>query len=85
MRKQRGREPVDVALRVEEGDSLGEGRVSDEQAAGFDVSRARDGTRLHIGLDSVAERLRLAGGALEIQSEPGTRRGRLQRPRSERG
>jgi PAS domain S-box-containing protein len=70
VRKHAAARRVDVALRME-GGAL-EGRVSDD-GSGFDVHRAldRSETRLHIGLDSVAERLRLAGGALEIESRPG--------------
>jgi signal transduction histidine kinase len=40
---------------------------------GFDVElvRALDRVRLHFGLDALAERLRLAGGDLAIESGPG--------------
>ncbi len=49
-----------------------EGVVVDD-GRGFDVSRALDrrGMRLHLGLDSMRERLRLAGGDVEIESAPG--------------
>ena len=51
-------------------------RVSDA-GIGFDVAqvRAPDRVRLHFGLDALEERLRLAGGDLDIDSEParGTR------------
>jgi len=47
-------------------------RVSDD-GIGFDVAqvRAPDRVRLHFGLDALEERLRLAGGDLDIDSEPG--------------
>ena len=47
-------------------------RVSDD-GIGFDVAqvRAPDRVRLHFGLDALEERLRLAGGELDIDSEPG--------------
>jgi signal transduction histidine kinase len=49
-----------------------EGVVSDD-GAGFDTARARDRSvmRLHLGLEAVAERLRLAGGDFSIESRPG--------------
>jgi len=48
------------------------GSVADD-GRGFDVQRALDrrGMRLHLGLDSMQERLRLAGGDVEIISAPG--------------
>jgi signal transduction histidine kinase len=48
------------------------GEVADD-GAGFDVRRALDRSTdpLHLGLDSTAERLRLAGGGLEIESTVG--------------
>jgi two-component system, NarL family, sensor histidine kinase UhpB len=48
------------------------GCVADD-GRGFDVTRAldRSGMRLHLGLDAMRERLRLAGGAVEISSAPG--------------
>ena len=44
-----------------------------DDGRGFDVARAldRSGMRLHLGLDSMRERLRLAGGDVEIASAPG--------------
>ena len=47
-------------------------RWSDD-GIGFDVGRALDRsvTRLHLGLDSAAERVRLAGGSFDIESDPG--------------
>jgi signal transduction histidine kinase len=49
-----------------------EGVVSDD-GSGFDITRARDRSvmRLHLGLEAVAERLRLAGGDFSIESRPG--------------
>ncbi len=48
------------------------GQVADD-GRGFDVDRALDrrGMRLHIGLDSMRERVRLAGGEVSITSAPG--------------
>jgi signal transduction histidine kinase len=44
-----------------------------DDGRGFDVDRALDrrGMRLHIGLDSMRERVRLAGGEVSITSAPG--------------
>ena len=49
-----------------------EGLVRDD-GSGFDTTRARDRSlmRLHLGLEAVAERLRLAGGDFSIESVPG--------------
>jgi PAS domain S-box-containing protein len=49
-----------------------EGMVGDD-GCGFDTTRARDRSvmRLHLGLQAVAERLRLAGGDFSIESHPG--------------
>jgi signal transduction histidine kinase len=59
-----------VRLAVD-GDVLA-GEVADD-GAGFDVRRALDRRTapLHLGLDATAERLRLAGGELEIDSTVG--------------
>jgi PAS domain S-box-containing protein len=48
------------------------GLVEDD-GVGFDMEqvRSRDGANLHIGLDSMAERVRLARGTLEVVSGPG--------------
>jgi PAS domain S-box-containing protein len=63
-----------VSLRVALADQNGSvvAEVADD-GIGFDVGRALDRsvTRLHLGLDSAAERVRLAGGSFEIQSDPG--------------
>jgi PAS domain S-box-containing protein len=47
--------------------------VVEDDGVGFNVAQAldRDHMRLHIGLDATRERLRLAGGSLEIESSPG--------------
>ena len=44
-----------------------------DDGVGFDLDRAldRDLMRLHLGLDTSAERVRVAGGELRMQSEPG--------------
>jgi signal transduction histidine kinase len=44
-----------------------------DDGVGFDLDRAldRDLMRLHLGLDTCAERVRVAGGELRMQSEPG--------------
>jgi signal transduction histidine kinase len=59
-----------VALAVEDG--VLRGLVTDD-GSGFDVRVALDRRTapLHLGLDSTAERLRMSGGDLEIESEPG--------------
>jgi signal transduction histidine kinase len=48
------------------------GTITDD-GRGFDVHRALDRhrTRLHLGLDATIERIRLAGGAIDIDSTPG--------------
>ena len=59
-----------VSLAVEDGVLRG---VVTDDGTGFDVRVALDRRTapLHLGLDSTAERLRLSGGDLEIESEPG--------------
>jgi two-component system NarL family sensor kinase len=49
-----------------------QGMVGDD-GCGFDTTRARDRSvmRLHLGLQAVAERLRLAGGDFSIETCPG--------------
>jgi PAS domain S-box-containing protein len=44
-----------------------------DDGVGFDLERAldRDLMRMHLGLDTSAERVRVAGGELRMQSEPG--------------
>jgi PAS domain S-box-containing protein len=70
-RKHASASRVEVRVRVC-GDRL-EGVVVDD-GSGFDVARALDrrGMRLHLGLDSMRERLRLAGGDFELESNPAT-------------
>jgi signal transduction histidine kinase len=48
------------------------GTITDD-GRGFDVHRALDRhrTRMHLGLDATIERIRLAGGAIDITSTPG--------------
>ncbi len=48
------------------------GTIADD-GLGFDVHRALDRhrTRMHLGLDATIERVRLAGGAIDIDSSPG--------------
>ena len=69
-RKHAAARHVPVALRRLE-DML-EGEVEDD-GRGFDVGRALDRRtmRLHMGLDSMRERLHLTGGELVIESTPG--------------
>ena len=49
------------------------GEISDD-GVGFDVGRALDrrAMRLHMGLDTMRERLALVGGSLDIASAPGS-------------
>ncbi|HYW28420.1 MAG TPA: PAS domain-containing protein [Gaiellales bacterium] len=61
-----------VQVRLWTQDGWLHGRIADD-GRGFDVERALDrrGMRLHIGLDSMRERVRLAGGEVTITSAPG--------------
>ncbi len=61
-----------VRVTLESDDGMLRGVVTDD-GAGFDVRVALDRRTapLHLGLDSTAERLRLAGGELEIRSGDG--------------
>jgi PAS domain S-box-containing protein len=70
-RKHSSASVVDVRVAVARGRL--EGSVTDD-GRGFDVPRAldRSGMRLHLGLDSMRERLRLAGGDVDISSVPGS-------------
>ena len=43
-----------------------------DDGVGFDTGQAMDGSDFHVGLDTVVERLRLAGGDVEIVSSNGT-------------
>jgi PAS domain S-box-containing protein len=62
---------VDVTVEVEDG--WLSGSVADD-GRGFDVVAARHPThtRLHLGLDSLEERIRLAGGEVSVESGRGT-------------
>jgi signal transduction histidine kinase len=42
-----------------------------DDGVGFDAAQAMDGTDFHVGLATVVERLRLAGGDVEIVSSTG--------------
>ena len=61
-----------TALRVTGHDSDGQlaFTVADD-GVGFDTARAMDGSDFHVGLATVVERLRLAGGDVEILSSTG--------------
>src|SRR4029078_8238188 len=61
---------LEVTLLHVDGQLLG--TVADD-GLGFDVHLALDRhrTRLHLGLDATIERIRLAGGDIEIDSAPG--------------
>jgi signal transduction histidine kinase len=61
---------LDVTLVHEDGGLSG--TIADD-GLGFDVHRALDRhrTRMHLGLDATIERIRLAGGEIEIDSAPG--------------
>jgi len=69
-RKHSAASRLDVRMWQENGHLAAE--VADD-GVGFDLARALDRsiTRLHLGLDSAAERIRLAGGELSIDSGPG--------------
>jgi PAS domain S-box-containing protein len=61
---------LEVSLAAADGRLRG---VVGDDGRGFDMARARDRSvmRLHLGLQAVAERLRLAGGDFSIESRPG--------------
>ncbi len=61
-----------VAVELHERDGRLEGRVVDD-GCGFDVESALDRSRmrLHLGLDALIERVQLAGGAVQLASQPG--------------
>jgi len=53
-----------------------DGRIAgivEDDGVGFDMSKALDRSRmrLHLGLEAMAERVRMAGGTLELRSAPG--------------
>src|SRR5690349_18820862 len=61
-----------ITVRMVERDGMLESEVADD-GRGFDLEtvRARPGAALHMGLDSMVERVRAAGGEVTIDSEPG--------------
>jgi signal transduction histidine kinase len=61
-----------VAVALHERDGAIAGTIADD-GVGFDVESALERARhtFHMGLDTTAERLRLAGGTLTIASSPG--------------
>lgn len=71
VRRHAGATKLHLSLAVENG--ILRGVVTDD-GSGFDVRVALDRRTapMHLGLDSTAERLRLAGGDLAIESEPGS-------------
>jgi signal transduction histidine kinase len=71
VRKHAGATEVQVSLVEDDGTLVG--LVADD-GRGFEVERALDRRRmrLHLGLDTMRERLRLVGGVLEIESVPGS-------------
>jgi PAS domain S-box-containing protein len=62
-----------VAIRLWDVDGALSGEITDD-GVGFDVGRALDrrAMRLHMGLDTMRERLALVGGSLDIASAPGS-------------
>ena len=70
MRRHARAHRLDVTLVHEDGGLSG--TIVDD-GLGFDVHRALDRhrTRMHLGLDATIERIRLAGGEIEIDSAPG--------------
>jgi signal transduction histidine kinase len=61
-----------ITVRIDEHDGVLVGEVADD-GRGFDLDdvRSRPGAALHMGLDSMVERVRAAGGDVTIDSEPG--------------
>ncbi len=61
-----------ITVRLDEHDGVLVGEVADD-GRGFDLDdvRSRPGAALHMGLDSMVERVRAAGGDVTIDSEPG--------------
>jgi signal transduction histidine kinase len=61
-----------ITVRMAEHDGVLVGEVADD-GRGFDVDdvRSRPDAALHMGLDSMVERVRAAGGEVTIDSEPG--------------
>jgi signal transduction histidine kinase len=61
-----------ITVRIAEHDGMLESEVADD-GCGFDLDdvRSRPGAALHMGLDSMVERVRAAGGEVTIDSWPG--------------
>jgi signal transduction histidine kinase len=61
-----------ITVRIAEADGMLKTEVADD-GCGFDVEevRSRPGAALHMGLDSMIERVRAAGGRIAIESAPG--------------
>jgi signal transduction histidine kinase len=61
-----------ITVRIAEHDGMLRSEVADD-GRGFDLEdvRSRPGAALHMGLDSMVERVRAAGGEVEIDSRPG--------------
>jgi len=61
-----------IRVQIVERDGVLESEVADD-GCGFDLDevRSRPGAALHLGLDSMVERVRAAGGDVTIDSEPG--------------
>jgi PAS domain S-box-containing protein len=64
--------PESISVAVDEGRGMIRAEVCDD-GLGFDVvdARARPQAALHIGLDSLTERIRAVGGAITVESSPG--------------
>ena len=72
-RPQARRQHRHVGIRLWDSEGALSGEVADD-GVGFDVGRALDrrAMRLHMGLDTMRERLALVGGSLDIASAPGS-------------
>jgi signal transduction histidine kinase len=70
VRKHAGADQVEVELRERDGELRGS--IADD-GCGFDIDAAldRSAMRLHLGLDALIERVRLAGGTFDLRSHPG--------------
>jgi len=58
-------------VRIVEQDGVLESEVATAAGSTSNAVRARPGAGLHMGLDSMAERVRVAGGEITIDSRPG--------------
>ncbi|HYX86718.1 MAG TPA: PAS domain S-box protein [Gaiellales bacterium] len=65
--------PRTITVTLEDRAGLLVGEIRDD-GCGFDVkdARSRPSAALHLGIDSLTERVRAAGGAVEIDSAPGS-------------